>query len=471
MNADQVTDQTPSQALPPAPDQAPLAPPPPTPQAARSIAGIVLLVLVFAIGVAVGSTGALGRSGASGGSTTTPPAGQPSAAPGASQPPNAPSDFGLFWEALNVIQQNFVGRADIDPQTLTYGAIRGMVQALGDTDHTVFLTPEQAQAEQNALDQNVVGIGVLLGEKDGQSVIVSVVPGSPAEAAGLKAGDVITAVNGQSTVGVPPDQLVDEVRGDVGSQVTVSIQRPSTGESLDFTITRAQIKFPSTSWTMVPGTDIALIRLSQFSAGSADELLAARDAALAAGANSIILDLRGNPGGYVDQAVKASSQFLHDKVVYISEDADGTQTPVKTDDTVPATDVPMVVLVDNNTASSAEIMSGAIQAAGRAQIVGETTFGTGTVLLPFTLSDGSVIRLAVQRWLTPNGDQIFGKGITPDHVVALGPNDAPIEPNDLKDMTPDQLSSITDVQLLTAISLLGGPAFSPAPSRATTPLP
>jgi membrane-associated protease RseP (regulator of RpoE activity) len=231
MNADQVTDQTPSQALPPAPDQAPLAPPPPTPQAARSIAGIVLLVLVFAIGVAVGSTGALGRSGASGGSTTTPPAGQPSAAPGASQPPNAPSDFGLFWEALNVIQQNFVGRADIDPQTLTYGAIRGMVQALGDTDHTVFLTPEQAQAEQNALDQNVVGIGVLLGEKDGQSVIVSVVPGSPAEAAGLKAGDVITAVNGQSTVGVPPDQLVDEVRGDVGSQVTVSIQRPSTPRS------------------------------------------------------------------------------------------------------------------------------------------------------------------------------------------------------------------------------------------------
>ena len=188
----------------------------------------------------------------------------------------------------------------------------------------MFLTPEQAQAEQNALDQNVVGIGVLLGEKDGQSVIVSVVPGSPAEAAGLKAGDVITAVNGKSTVGVPPDQLVDEVRGDVGSQVTVSIQRPSTGESLDFTITRAQIKFPSTSWTMVPGTDIALIRLSQFSAGSADELLAARDAALAAGANSIILDLRGNPGGYVDQAVKASSEFLHDKVVYIAEDADGT---------------------------------------------------------------------------------------------------------------------------------------------------
>jgi len=456
----------------PIPDQAPWTPGPPTPRPARSIAGVLLLALVFAIGVAVGSTGALGRSSGSTGSTATPPpAGQASGAPGASQPPNAPSDFGLFWEALGIIQQNFVGRADIDPQTLTYGAIRGMVEALGDTDHTVFLTPEQAQAEQNALDQNVVGIGVLLGEKDGQSVIVSVVPGSPAEAAGLKAGDVITAINGQSTVGTPPDQLVDEVRGDAGSQVTVTVQRPATGETLDFTITRAQIKFPSTSWTMVPGTSIALIRLSQFSAGSADELLAARDAALAAGATSIILDLRGNPGGYVDQAVKATSQFLHDKVVYISEDADGTQTPVKTDDSIPSTDVPMVVLVDNNTASSAEIMSGALQDAGRAQIVGETTFGTGTVLLPYTLSDGSVLRLAVQRWLTPNGDLIFGKGITPDHAVALGPNDAPIEPNDLKDMTPDQLGSITDVQLLKAIELLGGPTFSPGPSPAASPIP
>jgi carboxyl-terminal processing protease len=116
-------------------------------------------------------------------------------------------------------------------------------------------------------------------------------------------------------------------------------------------------------------------------------------------------------------------------------------------------------------------MSGAIQAAGRAQLVGQRTFGTGTVLLPFTLSDGSVIRLAVQRWLTPTGELIFGKGITPDVEVALGPNDVPIEPNDLKDMSPDQLSSITDVQLLKAIELLGGPTVSPDASPAATLIP
>jgi carboxyl-terminal processing protease len=447
-------------------------PPAPTSRPARSIAGLVLLIVVFVIGVAVGSTGALGRAGGTAnGSTATPaPVAQGSGAPGVSTSPGTSLDFGLISEALTVIEQNFVGRADLDYQALTYGAIRGMVQALGDTGHTVFLTPDQAQAEQNALDQNVVGIGVLLGEKDGQPVIVSVVPDSPAQSAGLKAGDVITAVNGTSTVGMAPDQLVDLVRGDAGTQVTVTVQRPSTGETLDFNITRAQIKFPAVSWTMVPGTEIALIRYSQFSAGSADELIAARDAALAAGATSIILDLRGNPGGYVDQAVKASSAFLPaGSTVYIRETADGQKIPVLTDATVTPTEVPVVVLIDNNTASSAEIMSGALQAAGRAQLVGETTFGTGTVLLPYTLSDGSVIRLAIERWLTPNGDLIFGKGITPTDVVSLGPTDVPIEPADLEGLTADQLASITDVQLLKAISLLGGPTISPQPTSSVQP--
>jgi carboxyl-terminal processing protease len=337
-----------------------------------------------------------------------------------------------------------------------------MIQALGDTGHTVFLTPEQARAEQEALNRNIVGIGVLIGEKDGQIIITSVVPDSPAMAAGLKAGDAIVAVDGRSTDGLAPDELVNEVRGDAGTNVTVTVQRPSTQETLDFTITRQTITFPSVSWTMVPGTTIALVRYSQFGAGSADELLAARDAALGAGASAIVLDLRGNPGGYVDQAVKATSQFLHDKVVYIAQEADGSQTPVKTDDSVPATDVPVAVLVDNNTASSAEIMAGALQAAGRAPIVGQTTFGTGTVLNAFTLSDGSVVNLAVQRWLTPTGELIFGKGITPDDAVALGPDDVPIEPVDLRDMSPDQLPAITDRQLLTALALLGGPQLVPS---------
>jgi len=305
---------------------------------------------------------------------------------------------------------------------------------------------------------------VLLGEKEGQTVIVSVVPESPAQKAGLKAGDMIVTVNGQSTEGLSPDQLVEQVRGDEGSQVAVTVDRPSTGERLDFTITRERIKFPSVSWTMIPGTTIADIRFAQFAAGSADELLAARDAALAAGATSIILDLRGNPGGYVDQATRSASQFLKDKVVYIRETAAGEQIPVETDDSISPTDVPLAVLIDNNTASSAEIMSGALQAAGRAPLIGDTTFGTGTVLLPFPLADGSVVRLAVERWLTPSGELIFGKGITPTDQVTLGPDDVPIEPTDLSSMTPDQLNRITDRQLIKAIEQLGGPTITPTAS-------
>jgi carboxyl-terminal processing protease len=445
---------------------------PPAPRPARSIAALVLLVVVFVIGVAVGSSGVLGRAaiaGSTGHVATPAPADEPGASPVAS--PNAPRDFGLFWEALDAIQKNFVGRADVDPRTLTYGAIRGMVDALGDTGHSVFLTPAEAKAEQNALDQNVVGIGVLLGERDGQTIVVSVVPDSPAEAAGLKAGDIILSVNGTSTVGLTPDELVEQVRGDEGSQVAITVQRPSTGEQLDFTITRARIKFPSVSWTMIPGTNIALIRFSQFAAGSSDELLAARDEALAAGATSIVLDMRGNPGGYVDQATRSASEFLHGKTVYIRETADGQRIPVLTDDTIPSTDVPLVLLIDQNTASSAEIMSGAIKAAGRAPLVGETTFGTGTVLLPFPLSDGSVVRLAIERWRTPEGDLIFGKGITPTDEVALGPNDVPVEPAQVRDMTVEQFSTITDVQLLKAISLVGGPTITPSPSPSPSAAP
>ena len=459
---------------PPAANFAP--PPPPAPRAASSIAGLVLLVLVFVIGIAVGSSGVLGRSPSAPGSSTSgpTPSGQSGSSPAPSSGANAPFNFDLLNQALSVIGQNFVGRANVDPTTLTYGAISGLVEALGDTDHTVFLTPAEAQAEQSALDQNVVGIGVLLGTKDGQPVIVSVVPQSPAQTAGLKAGDLLVAVNGQDVTSATPDQIVTQVRGDAGTTVQITVERPSTGERLDFSIVRAKINFPSVSWTMVPGTTVALLRLSQFSAGSADDLLAARDAALGQGATAIILDLRGNPGGYVDEAVKAASEFLHGKVVYIRELADGSHVPVMTDDSVASSDVPLVLMIDSNTASSSEIMSGAIKSAGRAPLVGATTFGTGTVLLPYTLSDGSVIRLAVERWLTPDGELIFGKGITPTDPVALGPSDVPIEPTDLQGLPADQLDTISDTQLLRALQLAGGPTISPlppTPASAPTPSP
>ncbi len=445
----------------------------PAARPAVAFAAILLIALVFMVGVAVGQSGLLG-GGPDGGVATRPtptapatnsPSSAPSSiGPGATLPPDAPLNFGLLFEALEVIRRDYVGRSELDVEVLTHGAIRGLIEALGDTAHSVFLTPEEAANEQNALDGSVVGIGVLLGRREEQVVIVSVIGGSPAQAAGMRAGDELLTVDGQSIAGLETDQVATRVRGEEGSEVTLSVARPSTGDTLEFTIARARIRVPATAWAMVPGTDVAVLRLVQFSAGSAGELQQARNEALAAGATAFILDLRGNPGGFVDQAVDVSSLFLGDAVVYIRELADGERIPVQTNTAIDATDLPLVVLIDQNTASSGEITAGAIAAAGRAQLVGQTTFGTGTILLPFDLSDGSSIRLAVERWLTPDGELIFGNGIVPDLAIELPEDGVPIEPDALRDMAPADVAALGDSQLLAALELLGAVQMAPSPS-------
>ncbi len=433
--------------------------PPPSPGPASALAGILLLVVVFAVGVAVGQTGFFGGAASTGTSTPTP---APTVAPGELQ------GMDLFWQAVGIIRQSYVGRNELDDQTLVYGAIRGLVDALGDTHHTVFLTPQQVQDLNDALNLSVVGIGVTVGANGDQVVILSVVPGSPAQAAGLHAGDVFLTVAGESVAGMTIDEVVSRVRGDAGTRVELTLDRPSTGATIDVTIIRQELHVPAAWWAMVPGTTTADLRLASFGQGSAADLKGARDAAIAAGATNFILDLRGNPGGYVNEAVDVASLFLTDKVVYIDENADGLRTPQKTNDSIEATDLPLVVLIDANTASAAEIVSGAIQSAGRAQLIGETTFGTGTVLRPFPLSDGSEIHLATERWLTPDGELIFGKGIAPDVTVPLSLNEVPVSPDEFEGLTLAQIVALKDPQLLQALSQLGVALPSPAPTPQPT---
>ena len=416
----------------------------PSPRPAPALAALVLLVVVFVVGVAVG------QSGFGGGATTASSPG-PTATPGL-------ANMELFWTALQDIRDRYVGRGELSDQTLLYGAIRGMVDSLGDTGHTTFLTPEEVKLMQDSLNQSVVGIGVTLAQRDGANVVTSVLPDSPAREAGVQPGDVINAVDGESVAGLSLDELVTRVRGEAGTRVDISLVRPSTGARLELTIVRQELHVPAATWAFVPTTHVALLRLASFSAGSAAQLLAARDAATAAGATAFIFDLRANPGGYVNEAVNVASQFLHEQTVYISEDAAGTRTPVKTDDAVEATDLPLVVLVDQYTASAAEIVAGSIQSAGRAPIVGETTFGTGTVLDVLDLGDGSQIRLATSRWLTPQGELIFGKGIVPDQIVPLASDDVPVDPEMLPpgpDLAPALNAAAKDPQLLKALELLG----------------
>ena len=431
----------------------PVQPQPPSPRASTALASILLLLLVFFVGLAVGQSGLLTPA-----ATNSPPvAVGPTPAPGSTPGPNpsgAPADFGLFWDALDTVRQNFVGRDEITDQQITYGAIRGMVEALGDTGHSVFLTPEAVAAENESLGGSVVGIGVLLGERDDRVVVISVIGGGPADRAGIRAGDAIILVDGEPVSGLAPEEVAPKIRGDEGSTVNVTLERPSTGERLEFAIVREQLSFPAVTWSMVPGTNIALIRMVQFSTGAAAELQAARDAAVAAGATSIVLDLRSNPGGFVDEAVNSASLFLRDKTVYIRELADKQRIPVETNDELPAADQPMVVLIDEGTASSAEILSAALESAGRAQLIGDTTFGTGTVLLNFDLPDGSAIRLAVERWLTPDGDLIFGKGIDPNESVSMPIDAVALDPTEVGHLDPAQVSTMSDVQLRRAIELL-----------------
>jgi carboxyl-terminal processing protease len=206
---------------------------------------------------------------------------------------------------------------------------------------------------------------------------------------------------------------------------------------------------------MVPGSTTALIHLDQFSSGAADDMVEALKAARADGATRLILDMRGNPGGYVNEAVGVASQFLSSGLVYIERNAADERTEHAVSPNGVATDLPLVVVVDGNTASSAEIVAGALQDAARAKVVGETTFGTGTVLGEFDLSDGSALRVGTVEWLTPTGRRIWHEGIAPDVPVALPEGIQPLSPDDIAKLTAAAVGSIDDAQLAKALEVVG----------------
>jgi carboxyl-terminal processing protease len=305
---------------------------------------------------------------------------------------------------------------------------------------------------QSSLTANFAGIGVILSDDAGAYKVDRVLDGAPALAAGVKAGDLITAVDGKSTANMTFNQLETAIRGTAGTKVVVTVIHLGSTEPVDITITRAHVTVPLASWGMVPGTHVADISLAEFSDGAADQVQSDIDSARKAGASSIIFDLRGNPGGYADQAKEVASEFLSSGVVYIQQDAHGGNTRETVDPARAHTNLPLVVLVDHDSASSSEIVAGALQDSGRARIVGVNTFGTGTVLQPFPLSDGSVILLGTAWWLTPNGHRIFGVGITPNQTVQMPSTGSPTDPTALGTMTSTQFDASGDSQLLAAVA-------------------
>jgi carboxyl-terminal processing protease len=374
------------------------------------------------------------------------------AGPDATAAANGTQNSALYNEALQIVKENYVGISSITDQELLYGSIKGMVDSLGDTGHSSFLTAAQNAAMQSELSGSFAGIGVVLSADTSTFKIVRVISGSPAAIGGVKAGDQITAIGGVSTSTMTVDDLTAKIRGAAGSTVTISVLHLGAAASVDITMTRATIAVPLVDWGMVPGTHVADIALTEFSTGASDEMKTAISSAKTAGATSIILDLRGNPGGYATEAQEVASEFLSSGVVYMEQDSKGHNTNINVDANQTHTNLPLVVLVDHDSASSAEIVAGALQDSGRAKIVGVATYGTGTVLQQFTLSDGSVILLGTAYWLTPNGHRIFGVGITPDEKVAMPTGVFPIDPAVLTTMTSAQLSSSGDAELLAAVN-------------------
>lgn len=378
----------------------------------------------------------------------------PTATAVAAQPTSVSADFDVFWQAWNLVQKNYVDQQAVDPTKMTYGAISGMLNSLGDVGHTRFLTPQDLKDEQQSLSGQLEGIGAEISTRDGAPTIVAPIPGSPAQKAGIRPGDQILKVDGKDVSSMTLDQIVNLVRGPAGTNVTLTVMHEGDTTSTDITIKRAKITIPSVTWSMLPGTTYAHILLSQFANNATAELVSAVDDARQAGATAIIFDLRNDPGGLLDEAVGVTSQFVKEGNVLLVQDAKGNKTPMTVRGGGKATSIPMVTLINEGTASSAEIVAGALQDHQRSQLIGKTTFGTGTVLSTYHLSDGSAILLGTEEWLTPNGRQIWHNGIKPDVEVTLPSGATPLTPEQENGMTADQLQKSQDTQLLRAIQEL-----------------
>lgn len=370
------------------------------------VLAVVAILAVFATGVGAGLI--LDRA------LATPPA--------PNETSGAPRVLDEVWA---LVHDHYVEPSKIDDRQMTNGAIDGMLETLGDEGHTRYLPPDQVSAHDETLSGSYVGVGIQIELRDERVVVVAPLDGSPAKEAGVQAGDVLVRVDGQSIAGLSIEEVVARVRGEEGTTVDLAFERPGQQALVEVRLRRTKLELKAVDWVLLPN-GVADIRISQFVRGTSDQLTQAIDAAEAAGATAIVLDLRNNPGGLVDEAIRVASAFLPpETTVFKSQMRDGTETAHLTVATVPRTDLPVVVLVNEGTASAAEIVSGALQQNHRAQVVGTSTFGTGTVLNQYSLSDGSALLLGTELWLTPNGDQIRDAGITPDYQVEQS-EDAPI---------------------------------------------
>lgn len=363
--------------------------------------------------------------------------------------------FKVFWEAWNIAKDKYVDEKVINDERMTYGAIQGMLDSFGDQGHTRFLSPQEAERNRQWISSSFSGIGAEVTRKDNRPVIVTPMEGAPAERAGLKPNDVVMKIDDVDTADLTLEDSVNRIRGKEGTDVTLTIFRPSTNETLVITITRGKISEKIVTSQMLPGTQVSLIRLNKFSANATRELQQALEAASKEGATGIILDLRNNPGGLLNEAIGVTSQFLQPgQVILKQRERGGKVTDYRAQRGGVAQNIPVVVIINQGSASAAEITAGALQFHGRAKLVGNTTFGTGTILSTFKLSDGSELVLGTAEWLTPGDRMIRRQGIDPDLKVDLAADGEILSPGAARGMTPQQFQVFRDEQLHEALRIL-----------------
>lgn len=389
-----------------------------------SIVGLILLAATFSAGILVG---------------VFMPAGaqlpivndflpvQPTAAPEqlSATPEDMRTLFAPFWEAWNIVHSEFVDQP-LDDVTLMRGAIRGMMEAVGDKQ-TFYMDPVVYETETSALSGEYEGIGAFVDTTGDYLSIISPIEGSPAEAAGLKPGDLIIAIDGVDMTGTPPEEARQKVIGPAGTPVTLTVAREGQEEPLDFIITRAKITIPSVTGKMLEN-DIAYIDINQFGDKTTSELNTVLGELLPQNPKGIIIDLRNNGGGYLQTSIEVASEFIDKGVILYERYGDGSRDTYNALGNGRATDLPIVVLVNEGSASASEILAGALQDYERAQLVGVVTYGKGSVQQWIPLSDeNGAARVTIARWLTPDERLIDGVGLTPDFTVELTEDDVTAE--------------------------------------------
>lgn len=328
------------------------------------------------------------------------------------------ADFSIFWRAWDLLVERFDG--DVNYQQMIYGAIKGMSEALGDP-YTTFLTPDEAKQLENDLSGVIYGIGAEIGLKNDQIAIIAPLVGSPAERAGIKKGDIIAKINDESTTNMDLNIAISKIRGDEGTKVKLQIIRDS--EPREFEIIRERIEVESVKGEIKDG-NIGYVQISRFDDNTTKLLRTKLDQFTAKSVKKLIIDLRGNPGGYLDESITVSSEFIKEGVIVTEKkdvnggsdrfDYKATGNGKMTED-----DLKIIVLIDEGSASAAEIVAGALKDHHRATLVGVTTFGKGSVQEIQDLAGGAQMRITIAHWYTPDGKNIGKEGIAPDVTVEL----------------------------------------------------